>query len=80
MKFATLMMPMIFALAMGIGNAQTNPGPRNFGPPILGPDDKPAFPPAPAEFDKPQDGIAHGTVETLDYDSKSVFSQRIFQR
>jgi enterochelin esterase-like enzyme len=72
MNFATLMMPMFFALAMGIGNAQNTPGPLKFGPPVLGPDDKTAFPPAPAGFDKPRDGIAHGRVETLEYDSKSV--------
>ena len=30
----------------------------------LGPDDKPAFPPAPAGFDKPREGIEHGKIET----------------
>jgi enterochelin esterase-like enzyme len=48
------------------------PGP-GFGPPVpLGPDDKPAFPPAPAGFDARREGIAHGRVETIEYDSKTV--------
>jgi len=42
----------------------------------LGPDDKPALPPAPAGFDKKRDGSAHGKVETVEYDSKSVGARR----
>lgn len=38
----------------------------------LGPDDKPAFPPAPAGFDKPREGIDHGKVELVSYESKTV--------
>jgi enterochelin esterase-like enzyme len=55
------------------------PRPRRggFGGPIeLGPDDKPAFPDAPAGFDQPRDGIAHGTLEMIEYDSKSVGTRR----
>ncbi|MBN1362184.1 MAG: esterase family protein [Sedimentisphaerales bacterium] len=49
----------------------------NFGPPVpLGPDDKPAFPPAPAGFDAPRDGIEHGKLETVEYDSKTVGIKR----
>jgi enterochelin esterase-like enzyme len=53
------------------------PGRGGFGGPIvLGPDDKPAFP-APAEgFDKARDGIAHGKLELVEYDSKSVGNKR----
>ncbi|HRI13790.1 MAG TPA: alpha/beta hydrolase-fold protein [Verrucomicrobiota bacterium] len=48
-----------------------------FGGPIeLGPDDKPAFPPVPDGFDKPRDGIAHGKLEMVEYDSKSVGNKR----
>lgn len=48
-------------------------GPAGFGPPPeLGPDDKPAYPPAPKGFDVRRDGIARGKVETVEYDSKSV--------
>jgi enterochelin esterase-like enzyme len=43
---------------------------------VLGPDDKPAFPPAPEGFDKKRDGIARGKVETVEYDSKTVGNKR----
>lgn len=43
---------------------------------VLGPDDKPAFPAAPEGFDKRRDGIAHGKIETVEYDSKSVGAKR----
>jgi enterochelin esterase-like enzyme len=42
----------------------------------LGPDDKPAFPPAPEGFDKKRDGIARGNVATIEYDSKTVGNKR----
>jgi len=48
-----------------------------FGGPIeLGPDDKPAFPNPPEGFDKARDGIAHGKLEMVEYDSKSVGNKR----
>ncbi|MBM3838464.1 MAG: esterase family protein [Verrucomicrobia bacterium] len=52
-------------------------GRGGFGGPItLGPDDKPAFP-APAEsFDKARESIAHGKLERVEYDSKSVGNKR----
>jgi enterochelin esterase-like enzyme len=43
---------------------------------VLGPDDKPAFPPAPKGFDKVREGIARGKVETVEYDSKTVGNKR----
>jgi enterochelin esterase-like enzyme len=43
---------------------------------VLGPDDKPAFPPAPEGFDKKREGIARGKVETVEYDSKTVGNKR----
>ncbi|MBI4660214.1 MAG: esterase family protein [Verrucomicrobia bacterium] len=46
------------------------------GPIVLGPDDKPAFPPPPEGFDKARDGIPHGKIETVEYDSKSVGNKR----
>ena len=55
------------------------PRPRRggFGGPIeLGPDDKAAFPDAPAAFDKAREGIAHGKLEMVEYDSKSVGTKR----
>ena len=50
---------------------------RGFGGPItLSPDDKPAFPTPPEGFDKPREGIPHGKIETVEYDSKSVGNKR----
>jgi enterochelin esterase-like enzyme len=69
------------ATAKRVGGAPqwevSRPGRGGFGGPIvLGPDDKPAFP-APAEgFDKARDGIAHGKLELVEYDSKSVGNKR----
>jgi len=52
-------------------------GRRGFGGPItLGPDDKPAFPNPPEGFDKAREGIEHGKVEMIEYDSKSVGNKR----
>jgi enterochelin esterase-like enzyme len=56
---------------------QAGQGRRGFGGPIeLQPDDKPAFPNPPEGFDKEREGIAHGKVETVEYDSKSVGNKR----
>jgi len=53
------------------------PGRNRFGGTIvLGPDDKPAFPDPPEGFDKARDGIAHGKLELVEYDSKSVGNKR----
>lgn len=52
-------------------------GRRGFGGPIeLKPDDKAAFPNPPEGFDKERDGIAHGKLEMVEYDSKSVGNKR----
>jgi len=51
-------------------------GRRGGQPIVLGPDDKPAVPPAPEGFDKPREGIAHGKIELVEYDSKSVGNKR----
>jgi len=53
-------------------------GPRGRGnrPIVLGPDDKPVAPAAPEGFNIPRDGIAHGKIETVEYDSKSVGNKR----
>jgi enterochelin esterase-like enzyme len=42
----------------------------------LKPDDKPAFPNAPEGFDKAREGITHGKLEMVEYDSKSVGNKR----
>ena len=63
-----------------VGKADDNPERgrgRGFGGPIvLGEDDKPAFPAPPEGFDKARDGIAHGKLEMVEYDSKSVGTKR----
>jgi enterochelin esterase-like enzyme len=52
-------------------------GPGGFGRPIvLGADDKPAFPDPPAGFNVKRNGIAHGRMEMIEYDSKSVGTKR----
>jgi len=59
--------------------AAAPPRPRRggFGGPIeLGPDDKAAFPDAPVGFDQAREGIAHGKLEMVEYDSKSVGTKR----
>lgn len=50
---------------------------RGGRPPIeLGPDDKPAYPNAPAGFDEERDGVGRGNVEEIEYDSKTVGIKR----
>ena len=50
---------------------------RGFGGPIvLNDDDKPAFANAPVGFDQPRETAAHGRLEGVEYDSKSVGTRR----
>jgi enterochelin esterase-like enzyme len=49
---------------------------RSQRPIVLGPDDKPAFPAAPAGFDKLRENIDHGKLEMVEYDSKTVGTRR----
>jgi len=59
---------------------QPRRGPGGFGGPIvLGPDDKPAFPDPPAGFDVTREGIPHGQLEMIEYDSKTVGTKRKMQ-
>jgi enterochelin esterase-like enzyme len=46
------------------------------GPIVLNEDDKPAFPPPPNGFDTARSEIAHGKLEIVEYDSKSVGATR----
>jgi enterochelin esterase-like enzyme len=60
-----------------VAAGQREGGRRGFGGPItLGPDDKPAFPNPPEGFDKAREGIEHGKVEIVEYDSRSVGNKR----
>lgn len=64
----------------GVGARASAGGPggrRGFGGPIeLKEDDKAAFPPVPEGYDQTRDGIAHGQLEMVEYDSKSVGNKR----
>ena len=51
-------------------------GPRPRVPIVLTPDDKPAFPAAPAGFDQKRDGIARGKMEMVAYQSTTVGTKR----
>jgi enterochelin esterase-like enzyme len=51
-----------------------------FGRPIvLGPDDKPAFDEPPADIATKREGIPHGKLEMIEYDSKTVGTKRKMQ-
>jgi len=52
------------------------PGPRQMRPITLGPDDVRAVPDAPDGFNARRDGIPHGTLEMIEYDSKTVGTRR----
>lgn len=58
---------------------QDRPRGRGFGPIELKPDDKPAFPNPPEGYDKVREGIEHGKLEKVYYDSKSVGAKRWLQ-
>ena len=58
------------------GTPEANRPRRPRAPIVLGPDDKPAFPAAPEGFDKPREGIPHGKVETVQYHSSTVGTDR----
>src|SRR5579871_5167084 len=62
-------MTALFTLGLLMTQVQTRPI-------VLGPDDKPAFPAALSGFDRPRSEIAHGKVEEVEYDSKSVGVKR----
>ena len=52
-------------------------GRGDFGGPVTpGPDDKPAFDPAPVGFDKVRADNDHGKLERVDYDSTTIGAQR----
>jgi len=88
MKNPVLLLALLASLHLGtnaedaaqLPTAPARPGPGGrggFGGPIeLGPDDKSAFAPVPETFDKPREGIEHGKLEMVEYDSKSVGNKR----
>ena len=52
------------------------PGPMRMRPITLGPDDVRAVPDAPAGFNARREGIAHGKIDVVEYDSKTVGTRR----
>src|SRR5439155_6529424 len=46
---------------------------------VLGPDDKQVYPDPPAGFNAKRDGIPHGKLEMIEYDSKTVGTRRKMQ-
>jgi len=59
------------------GNDTSGVRKGGFGGPIkLGPDDKPAFDNPPAGFRDKRENIAHGTIATVQYDSKTLSASR----
>lgn len=86
------MAPLLFRDKVGPDLAQAGPsagatqtpgrrqGRGGFGGPIeLGPDDKAAFDSPPVGFDKVRDGIEHGKLEKVEYESKTVGVKRWMQ-
>lgn len=49
---------------------------KAWGPIVLKVDDKPAFPPPTEGWDKRREGIPHGKLTMIEYDSKTVGTQR----
>ena len=88
MKCTLIFASMAATLAAGVCLAQVpaaatqaptgrGAGRGGFGGPIeLGPDDKPAFPDPPAGFNVKRDGIPHGELTPVEYDSKSLGTRR----
>ena len=56
--------------------AAARPGRVGSPPIVLGPEDKAAFPAAPAGFDLPRSNISNGRIETVDYNSTTVGIKR----
>jgi enterochelin esterase-like enzyme len=64
------------AAASDTKSPEPQTGRREGQPIVLGPDDKPAFPHAPEGYDKRREDIAHGKIETVEYDSTTVGNKR----
>lgn len=81
--FVLLLAVAVVPLAWGLRAAQTNRPPQQPGEPrghgkqiVLHEDDKPAFSEPPAGFDVKREGIPHGKLEMVEYESKTVGTTR----
>jgi len=63
-------------LAQNPVDRAATPGPRRMPDITLGPDDVRAVPDAPEGFNAKRDGIPHGKMEMIEYDSKTVGTRR----
>jgi len=75
--------PAFAAVIAAVREAQINPAPQHRGetrrvarPIVLNEDDKPAFPDPPVGFDRKRNGISHGKLEMVEYESKTVGTRR----
>jgi len=73
-KNARKLLLALVTLALPFGSALAQ-GPGQQAPITLGPDDKAAFPAAPAGFDQVKN-VPHGKIDTITYASKSVGNNR----
>ncbi len=64
------------ATLLSVSTFAQGPGRGPAAPIVLEADEKPAFPAAPVGFDQKRTDIAHGKVDTITYDSKSVGTKR----
>lgn len=88
MKTVTILLLLVLALPVAMprvvlaqGNEAGRSGPPpGFGAPIeLKEDDRPAFPEPPAGIDVRREGIPHGKLEMIEYESKTVGTTRKMQ-
>lgn len=63
-------------VAVGSDAAVAQGGGPGRQPIVLGPDDRPIAPPAPAGFNQPRQGVAQGRIETVEYNSTTVGTVR----
>jgi enterochelin esterase-like enzyme len=66
----------LLALALIIPESLAQGGRGPGRPVVLGPDDKQVYPDPPAGFNAKREGIAHGQLEMVSYESKSVGTTR----
>jgi enterochelin esterase-like enzyme len=62
----------IMILTFGLLFSEYQVNAQRTGPPVLDPDDKPAFSPAPEGFDMIRENISRGKIDTVEYTSKTV--------
>ena len=72
----TILAAVVLSSVAVAADDQGRGGRGGFGPIVLGPDDKPVAPPAPAGFDVHRSDIQHGTLALVEYESRTVGTRR----